>query len=35
MSTEPAGLDVSGGVRHTQRRAGDQRPGEGPTTADR
>ena len=36
MSTERGSLDVSGGVRHSQRRAGDQRPGGGPTeTADR
>jgi hypothetical protein len=36
MSTERASLDVSGGVRHSQPRAGGQRPGDRPTdTADR
>ena len=31
MSTERGSLDVSGGVRHSQRRGGDQRPGDRPT----
>ena len=36
MSTERGSLDVSGGVRHTQRRAGGQPPGDRPTeTTDR